>query len=83
MKSLRNPADREEILRRLEFIQPTSQRRWGRMSAHNMIYHLSDGSRLYDGTPLLIATRDSAEFTLLGAGFSVHSKFTLDPEFLR
>jgi Protein of unknown function (DUF1569) len=49
MKSLRNPVDKEEILRRLDIIQPTSQRRWGSMSAHNMICHLSDGFRLYMG----------------------------------
>ena len=34
------------------------------------------------GAPLLGPGRDSAEFTLQGAGFAVHSKFTLDPEFL-
>ena len=49
MKSLRNPADKEEILRRLHSIQPSSQRRWGRMSAHQMICHLSDGFRMYMG----------------------------------
>ena len=49
MKTLLHPADKEEILRRLNSIQPTSQRRWGSMSAHNMICHLSDGFRLYMG----------------------------------
>ena len=49
MKTLLNPVDKEEILRRLDKIQPTSLRRWGSMSAHNMICHLSDGFRLYMG----------------------------------
>lgn len=49
MKTLRNATDKAEILHRLEAIQPTSQRRWGSMSAHNMICHLSDGFRLYMG----------------------------------
>jgi hypothetical protein len=49
MKSLLHQADKEEILRRLNAIQPTSQRRWGSMSAHHMICHLSDGFRLYMG----------------------------------
>jgi hypothetical protein len=49
MKTLRNPSDKAEILRRFESIQPASQRRWGSMSAHNMICHLSDGFRLYMG----------------------------------
>lgn len=38
--------------------------------------------RTLDGAPLLGPGRDGAEFTLLGAGFAVHCKFTLDPEFL-
>ena len=36
--------------------------------------------RTLDGAPLLGPGRDRAEFTLLGAGFAVHSKFTLNPE---
>lgn len=39
--------------------------------------------RTLDGAPLLGPRRDGAEFTLRGAGFAVHSKFTFDPEFLR
>ena len=39
--------------------------------------------RIVDGAPLLGAGRDGAEFEMHGAGFAVHSKFTLDPEFLR
>jgi hypothetical protein len=49
MKTLLNPAHKEEILCRLNAIQPASQRRWGVMSVHNMICHLSDGFRLYMG----------------------------------
>lgn len=36
--------------------------------------------RTVDGAPLLGIGRDSAEFTLVGMGFSVHSKFRLDAE---
>jgi len=39
--------------------------------------------RTLDGAPLLGPRRDWAEFTLAGAGFVVHTKFTLDPEFLQ
>jgi hypothetical protein len=49
MKTLRNARDKAEILQRLESIWPTTERRWGRMSAHNMICHLSDGFRIYMG----------------------------------
>lgn len=38
--------------------------------------------RTVDGASLLGPGRDEAEFTLRGAGFIVHCKFTLDPEFL-
>jgi hypothetical protein len=49
MKSLRNPREKEELLLRLERIQPSSERLWGAMSAHQMICHLADGYRLYMG----------------------------------
>lgn len=39
--------------------------------------------RTLDGAPLLGPGRDSAEFTVQGASFAVHSKFALDPDFLR
>lgn len=39
--------------------------------------------RSVDGGPLLGTGRDTAEFEMHGAGFGVHSKFTLDSEFLR
>ena len=38
--------------------------------------------RTLDGAALLGPGLDAAEFTLRGASFTVHSKFTLDPEFL-
>lgn len=38
--------------------------------------------RILDGTLLLGTGLDAAEFTLRGASFAVHSKFTLDSEFL-
>jgi hypothetical protein len=39
--------------------------------------------RTLEGAPLLGRGRDSAEFSLRGVGFAVHSKFTLDSEFLQ
>jgi DinB superfamily len=49
MKTLRNQKNEEEILSRLENIHPTSLRRWGKMTAHQMIRHLNDGFELYMG----------------------------------
>lgn len=47
MKNLGTPQDKQEILHRLQTIEPTSPRLWGRMSAHQMVCHLSDGFRMY------------------------------------
>jgi hypothetical protein len=46
VKSLARPQDKAEILRRLKGVSAQSQRRWGRMSAHQMICHLSDSFRM-------------------------------------
>jgi hypothetical protein len=40
------PADKAEIIRRLKMVRPDCSRRWGRMSAHQMVCHLSDAFRL-------------------------------------
>jgi hypothetical protein len=45
MKTLLSPRDRNEVLDRLTKVRPDSQPRWGSMSAHQMICHLSDSFR--------------------------------------
>jgi hypothetical protein len=40
------PQDKAEIIQRLRTVRPDCSRRWGRMSAHQMICHLSDSFRL-------------------------------------
>jgi hypothetical protein len=45
MKTLLNGRDRHEVLDRLDNVRPDAQRRWGTMSAHQMICHLSDALR--------------------------------------
>jgi hypothetical protein len=42
MKTLANSREREEILQRLQTLRPAHPRRWGSMSAHQMICHLTD-----------------------------------------
>jgi hypothetical protein len=42
MKTLSNPDCKQEILTRLALIYPDTPRRWGKMSAPQMICHLSD-----------------------------------------
>ena len=45
MKNLQNNSDRDEILRRLKTVRADSNRLWGKMTANQMICHLSDGFR--------------------------------------
>ena len=42
MKTLAHARDKEEILRRLATVRADSPRRWGRMTAPQMICHLTD-----------------------------------------
>ena len=46
MKTLARERDKAEILRRVRALRPDSVRRWGRMSVHQMVCHLSDGFRM-------------------------------------
>jgi hypothetical protein len=41
-KSFLNPNDKAETLKRLRQLRPDSQRRWGKMTAHQAVCHLSD-----------------------------------------
>ncbi len=50
MKTLARPRDTAEILGRLKQLRPDSARRWGRMSAHQMVCHLSDACRMATGS---------------------------------
>lgn len=49
MKTMARPRDKAEILRRLRDVRPESTARWGRMSAHQMVCHLSDACRMAAG----------------------------------
>jgi hypothetical protein len=42
MKTLLVPGDRQEILERLDRLKVDAGRRWGKMSAHQMVCHLRD-----------------------------------------
>jgi hypothetical protein len=49
MKTLARQRDKAEILQRLRNVRPQSVRRWGRMSAPEMVCHLSDSFRVATG----------------------------------
>ena len=42
MKSLGNVSDKQEVLTRIQLLQPNSPRGWGKMTPHQMICHLND-----------------------------------------
>jgi hypothetical protein len=46
MKTLFDPAVREEMLRRIRRVEPDSRARWGRMTSERMIVHLIDGLKI-------------------------------------
>jgi Protein of unknown function (DUF1569) len=46
MNTLAREECRAELTRRMKQVRPDSARRWGRMSAHQMICHLSDAFRM-------------------------------------
>src|SRR5438105_4824858 len=49
MKTLARERDRAEILQRVNALGPESSRRWGRMSPHQMVCHLTDSFRMMTG----------------------------------
>ncbi len=53
MKTLSRLGDKAELVTRLRTLRADSQRRWGRMSAHQMVCHLADNCRMMLGrTPV-------------------------------
>lgn len=42
MKSLLHPSHRDALIERVSLLEPDTPRRWGRMSAHGMVCHLTD-----------------------------------------
>jgi hypothetical protein len=49
MKTLAQPRDKAEILQRLRTVRAESARRWGRMTAPQMVCHLGDSFRMVIG----------------------------------
>jgi hypothetical protein len=49
MKTLARERDADEVIGRLRAVRENSAGRWGRMNAHQMVCHLSDGYRLLTG----------------------------------
>ena len=68
-RTLANPADKQQIVARLQAVQPTSTRLWGRMTAHQMICHVTDSFRVTMGEKHWETVRVSVTPIPLPAGF--------------
>lgn len=67
MKNLLKAADRDQLISRLDNLRPESQRRWGAMSATQVVPHLTD--------PLWVAVGDRHAEPMGG----IFSKFPVRP----
>jgi hypothetical protein len=73
MKRLDNTEDKAMVLDRLRQITPASQRRWGKMTPHQMICHLNDsfksviGERELNGDKSNLLTRSVVRWLALYA----------------
>ena len=65
MRTLARERDRAEILGRLRRVRPESVRRWGRMSAHQMVCHLADDFRMALGRKPVSPTHGPLQRTIV------------------
>jgi hypothetical protein len=65
MKTLARDRDKAEVLARLAMVRPESARRWGRMSAHQMVCHLADAFRAAMGRKAVRAAGGPLQRTLV------------------
>lgn len=65
MKTLARQSDKTEIVRRLKAVRVDSVASWGRMSAHQMVCHLSDGFRMAAGHKPVSHTASVLERTFI------------------
>lgn len=65
MKTLARPRERAEVRDRLACVRPDSTRRWGRMSAPEMICHLADAFRMALGEKAVADASSLTQRTIL------------------
>jgi hypothetical protein len=65
MKSVLNATDRSRLLGRIDALRPGMPARWGRMSAHGMVCHLTDSFDLVLGHRSTARTGTLLERTLV------------------
>lgn len=78
MKTLARQSDLIQILSRLRALRPESPRRWGRMSAHQMVCHLADALRVATGEKPAQQAPSLLQRTLL-RWFALHTPLRWPP----
>jgi len=65
MKTLARQRDAIDILARLKRVRPESERRWGKMSSHQMVCHLIDSFHMMTGKKLVSPATGLRQPTIL------------------
>jgi hypothetical protein len=65
MKTLARESDVQELLHRIKNVRPDSPRKWGRMSAPQMICHLADSFRMATGEKAVTASPALRDRTII------------------
>jgi hypothetical protein len=65
VRTLARESDTTELVDRLKHVRPDTERRWGRMSAHQMVCHLADNFRMALGAKATRATSGPLPRTLV------------------
>lgn len=65
MKTLARERDRSELLQRIRNLRPDAPPRWGRMSAHQMVCHLTDCFRMITGEKRVSPATNLARQTIV------------------
>ena len=65
MKTLASSRDKAAVLERLATVRPDSARRWGKMSAPEMVCHLSDAFRMVIGNKIVSHATSPVQRTIV------------------
>jgi len=75
MSTLADPAARAAIRQRLERLTPSTPRKWGRMTPHQMVCHLTDGYRTSSGERVPVPVHNVITRSVVRL-FALHTSLT-------
>jgi len=80
VRTLARSSDKTEILERLTRVSPDSARRWGSMTAHQAVCHLSDSFRCVIGRKQ-VSMRSTPFWRTVGKWLALYAPVTWPPGF--